>query len=212
MRSGALAGWFLIIGPIVTMGTGLLGPWSSISDFSDTSAVLTVLGQNAAAVGIYGLIAVLGLTLIVAGFSRIRDTMIGGDGENYARLGFLLFLMLIPTALVENGLNSAVAGTAAIPHGAGMATAATLWAASEGVGTFGTVIPLLGLAIFGVGILVQKNYTVIIAIFLITSGLLGVIIPVASGYDSQLMWIVWIAVTISSIATGIMTVRYANAN
>ena len=84
MRSGALAGWFLIIGPIVTMASGLLGPWSSISDFSNTAEVLTVLGQNAAEVGIYGLIGVLGLTLVVAGFSRIRDTMIGGVGENYA--------------------------------------------------------------------------------------------------------------------------------
>ena len=123
-----------------------------------------------------------------------------------------MFLMLIPTSLVENGLNSAVADTAAMPNGAGMATAASLWAASQGVVTFGTVIPLLGLAIFGIGILVQKNYNVIIAIFLIASGLLAAIIPLALGYDSQLMWIVWIAITISSIATGIMTVRSANAN
>ena len=212
MRAGALAGWFLIIGPIVGMISGLLGPWNAIKDFSDTAAVLTVLGQNAEMVGIYGLIGVLGLTLIVAGFSRIRDTMIGGDGENYARLGFLLILMLVPTALVESGLNAAVADTAAMPNGAGMATAAALWAASQGVGTFGTVIPLLGMAIFGIGILVQKDYNVIIAIFLIASGLLGVIIPLAFGYDSQLMWTVWIAITISSIATGIMTVRSANAN
>jgi len=152
----------------------------------------------------------MAVVLFVAGFAKVKDTLVGGGGELYAKLGFLMFAVVLPGAMVELGLVAAAADTAAIAGGAGMSTAAALWAASQGVGTVATVIPLIGLGLIGIAMVIQKNYHVLVGILLIITGVLGATFPVIFGYDSPNMFVVWIALTLSTIITGIVTIRSTN--
>lgn len=198
-----LSGLLLIVGPIVTIiFSFLIFP----QDPSNINSTLKELSINPALIGTAAIMSSFGFILSVCGFYIIKDKMSGGLGENYAKIAIIFLITSIPAKLVELGLISVAADTATISFNTTDKTAEILWIASQGVGTISTVIFSIGIFIFGIGILFQKNYNFIISFLLIITGLSGVIVPATLGYDSSNMLIIYISYSITAIITGIFTI------
>ena len=135
--------------------------------------------------------------------------MMGGKGELYAKLGYLMIAVMIPIWIVINGMVAASAEAASIGQ-AGFATGLTLYSGSVGIGTIGTIVAMIGFSLLGAGMLIQKHYHITVAILLILTGIVGVVITGIQGFDSSNMTIVWSLWVLSSVLTGILTIRSQN--
>ena len=198
-----LSGLLLIVGPIVTITFSfLIFP----EDPSNINSTLKELSINPDLIGTAAIMSSFGFILSVYGFYIIKDKMSGGLGENYAKIAIFFLITSIPAKLVELGLISVAADTSAISFNTTDKTAEILWIASQGVGTISTIIFSIGIFIFGIGILFQKNYTFIIPFLLIITGISGVLVPATIGYDSSNMLIIYILYSITAIITGIFTI------
>ena len=133
-------------------------------------------------------------------------------------MGFFLIICLFVAFLVENSLWAAAADSAATgmaaaaaagdPNAAGPAgvsTGATLFVASQGVGTIGTITGFLGFILIGLSMIIQKNWNIIVAILLIITGLCGTVGTPIIGYDSDTMFIVWVSMMVTISVTGVFT-------
>ena len=206
MNSHTLAGLSLIIGAITMAISAFLAP-SSVPDLTQTANVLVALAANPQSMAIHAVIQTVAMVLMLAGYAKVKDSAIDGNGKPYAKLGWLMFALILPGIMIETALIAAAADAAAIAGGAGMPTAAALWAASLGIGSISTVVPLAGMALIGIAIAIQKSYHIVVAILLIITGVLGASFPVVFGYDHSNMLIVWLSLILTTVITGIMTIR-----
>ena len=185
---------------------------------SDILAYTMQLGENSSDVGIAMVIASIFMGIMFSGFGYVRSTMAGGSGAGLANMGFFLIIGLFVAFLVENSLWAAAADSAATgmaaaaaagdPNAAGPAgvsTGATLFVASQGVGTIGTITGFLGFILIGLSMIIQKNWNIIVAILLIITGLLGTVGTPIIGYDSDTMFIVWVSMMVTISVTGVFT-------
>ena len=88
-------------------------------------------------------------------------------------------------AVAAGDAANAEAIGAATASAAGVSIGATLVVASQGVGTIGTIAGFLGFALIGLGMIIQKNWNIVVAIILIITGLLGAIGTPIMGYDNS---------------------------
>ena len=188
-------------------------------DQSDILAYTKYLGQNSSDVGIAMVLASIFMGIMFSGFGYVRSTMAGGSGAGLANMGFFLIIGLFVAFLVENSLWAAAADAAANglaaaaaagdPNAAGPAgvsTGATLYVASQGVGTIGTITGFLGFILIGLSMIIQKNWNIVVAILLIIIGLLGTVGTSIIGYDAdEMFFLVWIPMMVTISVTGAFT-------
>ena len=218
MSSRTLTGLLLIIGPIA-MIVGFAG-WVLLAgsvDFSDTKAVIQLLGENVSGIRPFALLGTVGLLLALAGIGGIKNSMEGGSGHSIAGLGFLLMVIGLAGSVAETGLTlgtgeasskaaQAAAAGAAESAASASAVASSLYAASQAVGAAFTTLAFLGYGIVGCGILIQKNFHTVIGALIIVAGIVGIIVG-SVDYQSPLMFISYLAYMILTLAMGVITVR-----
>ena len=203
------------------------------ADWSDIKGVTLLLGQDSSNIGIGMAIVTVAMGLMFASYGYVRSTMTGGSGAGLANIGFVLIVGMFAAFLIENGLIAAAADSSSTGQAAGAAAAAaavaagdaanaeaigaatasaagvsigaTLFVASQGIGTIGTITGFLGFILIGLSMIIQKNWNIIVAILLIITGLLGTVGTPIIGYDSDTMFIVWVSMMVTISVTGVFT-------
>lgn len=210
MNSRTLSGLLLIVAPIIFVVGWFLSPTSRISpdvDWNSTGNVITELGRGDPTMhGIAVMLAALAFVLYAFALRGIRDSMSGGSGETYAKLGVFIVAIGVAGVVVESGLQAALAEAAALGGGHGITSAAALLAAATGIGTLATAMAFLGIGLFGIAILVQKNFSIILGILLAAVGAFGFYASVSDYYGDMMIAAIvsWVVVT---IGTGVLVVR-----
>ena len=203
-------------------------------DQSDILAFTMLLGENSSNVGTAMVIVTIFMGIMFSGFGYVRSTMAGGSGAGLANMGFFLIIGLFVAFLVENSLWAAAADSSSTGQAAGAAAAAaavaagdaanaeaigaatasaagvsigaTLFVASQGIGTIGTITGFLGFILIGLSMIIQKNWNIIVAILLIITGLCGTVGTPIIAYDSDTMFfLVWIPMMVTISVTGAFT-------
>ncbi|MAX11750.1 MAG: hypothetical protein ACJ0OY_07390 [Dehalococcoidia bacterium] len=213
-----IAACSMVLGPILMMATFLILLSGVDAQASDILAFTMTLGENSSNVGIGMVIVTIFMGIMFSGFGYVRSTMAGGSGAGLANMGFFLIIGLFVAFLVENSLwaaaadsaatgmaAAAAAGDPAAAGPAGVSTGATLFVASQGIGTIGTITGFLGFILIGLGMIIQKNWNIVVAILLIITGLLGTVGTSIIGYDADAMFLVWISMMITIVVTGVFT-------
>tara|TARA_B100001540_G_scaffold87290_1_gene78807 strand:- start:915 stop:1589 length:675 start_codon:yes stop_codon:yes gene_type:complete len=208
----------LFLAPILMFSTFLILLSGVDAQASDILAFTMTLGENSSNVGTGMVIVTIFMGIMFSGFGYVRSTMAGGSGAGLANMGFFLIIGLFAAFVVENSLWAAAADSAATgmaaaaaagdPNAAGpmgVSTGATLFVASQGVGTIGTITGFLGFILIGLSMIIQKNWNIIVAILLIITGLLGTVGTPIIGYDSDTMFIVWVSMMVTISVTGVFT-------
>ena len=202
MSSRTLTGITLIVGPIMMIAFFMAGPMGvALSDPSDLQALSSSLGNNVLWSEISLSLAVLGLLLRTVGINAIKNRMSGGSGYHIAELGFILILIGAAGELIEISLLIGIANNAASQ---GLVEA--LHAVSGAIGPTSVSCAFLGFAAVGLGILIQKNFHMLIALGAIVIGVIGTILPVAN-YESDLMIVPYLGLSLLLVTLGILVLR-----
>jgi hypothetical protein len=81
----------------------LLSGISSSCDATDPASFIEPLGDSVGLVVFIVAIATLGQLVVAAGWSIARDSMAGGSGALYVKVGVLLYVIGAAVAVVESG-------------------------------------------------------------------------------------------------------------
>ena len=196
---------FLILGVIVSM-VGWMFIYPADGDGSSTAAenAAALMGDpGLAKVGM--LLGFGGMIALMMGFLNIARKMAAGTGLGaaFANVGgvFSLALIVIMTLLV--GVEWAVVEASSVEIGTALMQ---ISAASE---TSFMVCCGLLLLTLGVGIIVEKNYHVIIGGAAAIVGF-SFLISIATGFSSLMGFIGWIGMLLTAIALGVQTLRSQN--
>ena len=114
--------------------------------------------------------------------------------------------LTLGTGEASSKAAQAAAAGAAESAASASAVASSLYAASQAVGAAFTALAFLGYGIVGCGILIQKNFHTVIGALIIVAGIVGIIVA-SVDYQSQLMFISYLAYMILTLAMGVITVR-----
>jgi len=204
MVSRTMIGRLLIIGPVGGMGSWLI--WGGIlgmPDSGDPAAMVAALSANADITKWMMGLAIFFFLLLIAGLTGLRNTMTGGPGSDYAAMGVLFVVMAMSVGLAEVGLTIAAAEIGASENGP---LAMTMYLAGNAIGAISTAAMMLGMAVLGLGIYIQKNFHVAIAGILIIGGLAGLGISLVD-YGSQLLTVGYVAMTAGTALIGVSIVR-----
>ena len=211
MISKKFASIMMIVGPILTLimaFTGPLNPNAGVS-WSDTQAVL---GELAAAntdwAQINFLLLSIGLIMQVLGIRYFVNSMNSNDSvANYSLTGGMAMIMGVIVVFGEGLFYGAAANAAAIAGGAGMGTAASMWAGGQAFGAGGSILLFLGMALVSISAYITNTFNKIIAILLAVVTIVGVILCLIGEYTNDLMIIPYLGTTIGIVALGILTIR-----
>lgn len=207
MNARTMSGWLLIVAPIICLGSSFLSPGASPDvEWASMGSVLAALGSDPTMHGISVIISALAFVVYAFALRDIRDSMSGGAGEIYAKLGVFMVAIAVAGVLVESGLQAAGAEAAGMGGGHGITSAAALLAAAKGVGSIASALSFLGLGFLGIGILVQKNFSIILGILVAAVGAFGLYASVTDYYGDMMLAAIgsWVVVT---IGTGVLVVR-----
>ncbi|MDC0252796.1 hypothetical protein OAK52_01375 [Chloroflexi bacterium] len=211
MISKKFASIMMIVGPILTLVMAFTGPISPSSGVSwgDTQAVL---GELAAAntdwAQINFLFLSIGLVMQVLGIRYFVNSMNSNDSVvNYSVTGGMAMVIGVTLVFGEGLLYGASANAAAIAGGAGMGTAASMWAGGQALGAGGSILLFLGFALVGISAYITNSFNKIIAIFLTVVTIVGVILCLMGEYTNDLMIIPYLGSTIAIVVLGILTLR-----
>ena len=211
MISKKFASIMMIVGPILTLVMAFTGPISPSAGVSwgDTQAVL---GELAAAntdwAQINFLFLSIGLVMQVLGIRYFVNSMNSNDSVvNYSVTGGMAMLIGVTLVFGEGLLYGASANAAAIAGGAGMGTAASMWAGGQALGAGGSILLFLGFALVGISAYITNSFNKIIAIFLTVVTIVGVILCLMGEYTNDLMIIPYLGSTIAIVVLGILTLR-----
>ena len=204
MISKKFASIMMIVGPILTLVMAFTGPISPSSGVSwgDTQAVL---GELAAAntdwAQINFLFLSIGLVMQVLGIRYFVNSMNSNDSVvNYSVTGGMAMVIGVTLVFGEGLLYGASANAAAIAGGAGMGTAASMWAGGQALGAGGSILLFLGFALVGISAYITNSFNKIIAIFLTVVTIVGVILCLMGEYTNDLMIIPYLGSTIAIVA------------
>ena len=198
----------MIVGPILTLimaFTGPLNPNAGVS-WSDTQAVLGLLATaNTDWAQINFLLLSIGLIMQVLGIRYFVNSMNSDDKVvNYSLTGGMAMIMGVIVVFGEGLFYGAAANAAAIAGGAGMGTAASMWAGGQAFGAGGGILLFLGMALVSISAYVTNTFNKIIAILLTVVTIVGVILCLVGEYTNDLMIIPYLGTTIGIVALGIL--------
>ena len=211
MISKKFASIMMIVGPILTLVMAFTGPISPTSGVSwgDTQAVL---GELAAAntdwAQINFLFLSIGLVMQVLGLRYFVNSMSSSESVvNYSVAGGMAMIMGVTLVFGEGLLYGAASNAAAIAGGAGMGTAASMWAGGQALGAGGSIMMFLGFALVGISAYITNSFNKIIALLLTVVTIVGIILCLMGEYTNDLMIIPYLGSTIAIIVLGILTLR-----
>lgn len=203
----ALIGWF-VVGFVVLDGIGPDDPQKFIAE----------LGANSTAVTYAFPIIILLFLIGIAGLGYIKKSMSGGPGSYIASFAWFLIILgsagqlgeaAFTLATAEASDNAAVAAVAAAGGDAvaaatavaNSAVAASMFASGQAIGAVTTAFSMLGIALLGIGILQQKNFSPLIAGLMIVAGIFTLVMCLVD-YESQIIAIGYIGVVVSFVCLG----------
>ena len=204
MNSRTMTGRLLTLSPI-----GLIACWISFGaamgfpESGDHGAMVAGMSENAVATKWLMGLAMLFVVLLIGGLAGLRSSMAGGSGADYATLGIIVIAM---SATFSFGEIAAFIVAAEIGAAGDAARAMTLYLAGNGIGATSSAGIMLGMAILGYAVYIQKNFHPIIAVILIVTGLFGTGMALYD-YGSPLMPIGFIGMTIGIVSIGVSTLR-----
>ena len=198
----AIIGWFAV-GFVVLDGVGPDDPQKYIAEMGANSTAITYMMP----------IITLLFLMAVGGVGYIKKSMEGGPGSYIA--GFAWFLIILGSAgqlgevaatlalaeASDNAATAAAAGAADIAA-TNSAVASSMYAAGQAIGAVSTAFSMVGFALFGVGILQQKNFSPLVAGLMIVAGIYTVAVCLID-YESQLIAIGYIGVVASFVWLGV---------
>ena len=204
MSSRTMTGRLLILSPIGLMASWII--WGGVMGFPDSGdheAMVAGMSANAVATKWLLGLAMLFVFLLIGGLAGLRSSMAGGSGSDYATLGIIVIAMSATFNFGEIAASIAAADVGAAGDGT---RAMTIYLAGNGIGATSTAGILLGTAILGYAVYIQKNFHLIIAAVLIATGLLGAGMALYD-YGSPLMVIGFMGMSLSIVAMGVSTLR-----
>ena len=211
MISKKFASIMMIVGPVLTLVMAFTGPISPTSGVSwgDTQAVL---GELAAAntdwAQINFLFLSIGLVMQVLGLRYFVNSMNSNKSVvNYSVTGGMAMIIGVTLVFGEGLLYGAASNAAAIAGGAGMGTAASMWAGGQALGAGGSIMMFLGFALVGISAYITNSFNKIIALLLTVVTIVGIILCLMGEYTNDLMIIPYLGSTIAIIVLGILTLR-----
>ncbi|MEE2884643.1 MAG: hypothetical protein VX701_03010 [Chloroflexota bacterium] len=198
----AIIGWFAV-GFVVLDGVGPDDPQKYIAEMGANSTAITYMMP----------IITLLFLMAVGGVGYIKKSMEGGPGSYIA--GFAWFLIILGSAgqlgevaatlalaeASDNAATAAAAGAAAIAA-TNSAVASSMYAAGQAIGAVTTAFSMVGFALFGVGILQQKNFSPLVAGLIIVAGIYTAVMCLID-YENPLIAVGFIGVVVSFIALGV---------
>ncbi len=211
MISKKFASIMMIVGPILTLVMAFTGPISPNAGVSwgDTQAVLGELAQaNTDWAQLNFLFLSIGLVMQVLGIRYFVNSMNSNDSvASYSVTGGMAMMIGVTLVFGEGLLYGAASNAAAIAGGAGMGTAASMWAGGQALGAGGSIIMFLGFALVGISAYITNSFNKIIAILLTVVTIVGIILCLMGEYTNDLMIIPYLGSTIAIIVLGILTLR-----
>ena len=204
MNSRTMTGRLLTLSPIGLIACWI--SWGAIMGFpesGDHAAMVAGMSEYAVATKWLMGLAMLFIVLLVGGLAGLRSSMAGGSGSDYATLGIIVIAM---SATFSFGEIAAFIVAAEVGAAGDTARAMTLYLAGNGIGATSSAGILLGMAILGYAVYIQKNFHPIIAVILIVTGLFGTGMALYD-YGSPLMPIGFIGMTIGIASIGVSTLR-----
>ncbi|MQF86559.1 MAG: hypothetical protein FI734_03750 [SAR202 cluster bacterium] len=188
----ALAGWMFIYPGDGDGSSGAADNAAALMENPDTARVGMLMGFG-------------GMAAVFAGLLNVSRKMAsgGGAGAPYANISGLFAVVLFVLCLFMLGIEWGAAEASSDAIGVDLMQ---ISAASET--TFMTSCGLL-LLLLGVGIILEKNYHIVIGGFAVISGL-----AFLSGFAGDSLevagFVAWIAMNLVSLAIGIQTLRSKN--
>lgn len=198
----AIIGWFAV-GFVVLDGVGPDDPQKYIAEMGANSTAITYMMP----------IITLLFLMAVGGVGYIKKSMEGGPGSYIA--GFAWFLIILGSAAQlgevaatlalaeasDNAATAAAAGAADIAA-TNSAVASSMYAAGQAIGAVSTAFSMVGFALFGVGILQQKNFSPLVAGLIIVAAIYTAVMCLID-YENPLIAVGFIGVVVSFIALGV---------
>ena len=204
MNSRTMTGRLLTLSPIGLIACWI--SWGAIMGFpesGDHAAMVAGMSEYAVATKWLMGLAMLFVVLLIGGLAGLRSSMAGGSGADYATLGIIVIAM---SATFSFGEIAAFIVAAEVGAAGDAARAMTLYLAGNGIGATSSAGIMLGMAILGYAVYIQKNFHPIIAVILIVTGLFGTGMALYD-YGSPLMPIGFIGMTIGIASIGVSTLR-----
>lgn len=211
MISKKFASIMMIVGPVLTLVMAFTGPISPSSGVSwgDTQAVL---GELAAAntdwAQINFLFLGIGIVMQVLGLRYFVNSMNSNESVvNYSVTGGMAMIIGAILVFGEGLLYGAASNAAAIAGGAGMGTAASMWAGGQALGAGGSIMLFLGFALVGISAYITNSFNKIVALLLTVVTIIGIILCLIGEYTNDLMIVPYLGSIIAIIVLGILTLR-----
>tara|TARA_B100001750_G_C15181978_1_gene434500 strand:- start:92 stop:676 length:585 start_codon:yes stop_codon:yes gene_type:complete len=189
MNARTLVGLMLIVGGILNFGG-----WGASAALENTNVGLTKVSLS---------IATLGMLILAAGFYGLTDSMAKGTGQLLAQAGLVIYVIGTAVAICEPAL---IIGAAEANAAGNQALGETLDAVQLAIASAGVGVYFLGFAIIGIGIFIQRNLNVFVAVPMIVMGLIGAFLSVYD-YESELMLPSYAATLVLPLAAGILFIK-----
>ena len=205
MDSNKFTGLSMIIAPVlaiiawIVIGIGVLG---GASTGEPTKWIAEIGDNNEVVKYAFPLITVLFL-IGIFGLNTVKNSMQGGPG--YLLAGFGFFLVALGSA-AQLGEVAFTVGTAEAAHSGDMAVASSMFAGAQAAGAIATFTTWVGIFFFGIGILLQKNFTPILGGLMIVIGIFGTLVSLID-YENPLMMIGYLGAVASLVWIGISTLQ-----
>ena len=204
LTSRKLTSILLILGPILMVtGVLILSIIVGISDWSDSQAAISSLVANLGLSKIGMFVMSLGMVMAGAGLGGVNASMAGGTGAQYARIGLFFLVVGLAVGLGESALTIGAGQAASIGK---VTISDALYAAAPSFGSFGMFFVMLGFSIFGLGILIQKNFNQIVAGVVIVVGIVGAVMSVIN-YQSDWIMIPYAGFMLVVICLGVSFIK-----
>ena len=204
MNTRKVTGLSMIIAPVIAiLGWIFIGAVLLQAGPDDPEKFITALGDNNEAVKyLFPLVTILFL-IALGGLNRIKNSMEGGSGHLMAGFGF--FLVIIGSA-AQLGEVAFTLATAEASHGGNMSIASSMLASSQAFGAISTAITMVGIALIGVGILQQKNFTPLVGGLMIITGIFTSAVSLID-YENPIIIIGFVAVVASFVWLGVSLLK-----
>ena len=200
MNTRKVTGLSMIIAPVIAiLGWIFIGAVLLQAGPGDQEEYMTALGDNHEAVKyLFPLVTIL-LLIALGGLNRIKNSMEGGSGHLMAGFGF--FLVIIGSA-AQLGEVAFTLATAEASHGGNMSIASSMLASSQAFGAISTAITMVGIALIGVGILQQKNFTPLVGGLMVITGIFTTAVSLID-YENPIIIVGFLAVVASFVWLGV---------
>ena len=180
-----VAGYSLIVAPIVTLLAYFVQPGGMLidaADPADAAASLAAITSNDMMSQVTGILIALGLIAFLYGFFVLQSSMReNGNGDAVSRYGVMLFMFGVIGWVVSVGMNMAIAGmdlaTQAVPAG-------TLYAATLGINTVAGLLAGLGFTLLALAISTRDDQNKIFALVAAAVGVVVIIAVLIGGMDT----------------------------